>query len=141
MLKKFFIFLYFTLLLTACGGSAQPSTEIILDAVEFSYSPMSVKVPVGEPVVLTLRNTGAVEHDLVIERIKANVDLVQDSGSDAHHAHGADANYDLHFSAQPGETSTIQFIVSEPGTYTFFCSVIGHKEAGMLGELIVVAEE
>ena len=141
MLKKFSIILSFTLLLAACGGSTQPATEIILDAAEFTYSPMSVKVPVGEPVMLTLRNTGAVEHDFVIEKIQANVDLVQDSGSDAHHAHGAEVNYDLHFSAQPGETSAIQFTVSEPGTYTFFCSVVGHKEAGMLGELIVVAEE
>ena len=141
MLKTLFIVLSFALLLNACGESAQPGTQIVLDAADFIYSPTSVKIPVGEPVMLTLRNTGAVEHDFVIEKIDANIDMVQDSGSDAHHAHGAEANYDLHFSAQPGETSIIQFSVSEPGNYTFYCSVVGHKEAGMLGELVVVAEE
>ena len=141
MLKKLFIVLSVALLLTACGEASQPSTEIILDAADFFYRPMSVKIPVGEQVMLTLRNTGAVEHDFVIEKIDARVDMQQESGSDTHRAHGAEATYDLHFSAQPGETTTIQFTVSEPGTYTFFCSVLGHKEAGMLGELIVVAEE
>src|SRR6185503_13585435 len=139
VLRKLLIVLSFTLLLNACGGSAQPGMEIVLDAADFIYSPASVKIPVGEPVMLTLRNTGAVEHDFVIEKIDANIDMVQDRGSDAHHEHGAEANYDLHFSAQPGETSTIQLTVSEPGNYTFYCSVPGHKEAGMLGELFVVA--
>ena len=128
-------------MLTACGGSKQATTQITLDATEFAYSPVSVTVPVGEPVSLTLQNSGLVEHDFVIEKINASIDVLKDSGSDAHHAHGAEANYDLHFSAQPGETSAIQVTISEPGTYTFFCSVAGHKEAGMLGELLVVAQE
>ena len=141
MLKKLFLITLLTLLLTACGGSAQSATEITLNATDFMYSPVSVTVPVGELVTLTFQNTGAVEHDFVIEKIDASVDMVEDSGSDTHHMHGADANYDLHFSAQPGETSTVKFTVSESGTYQFFCSVTGHKEAGMIGELIVVAEE
>ena len=141
MLKKLFIAVLVPLLVTACGGASQPATEITLDATDFAYSPVSVTIPVGEPVMLTLKNIGAVEHDFVVDKIAAEVEVVQDSGSDVHHAHGAEANYDLHFSAQPGETSVIEFTVSEPGTYTFYCSVAGHKEAGMLGELVVVAEE
>ena len=141
MFKKLFAVLAVALLLTACGGSAQPATEITLDATDFAYSPLSVTVPVGEPVMLTLKNSGVVEHDFVIEKIDASIDMVQDSGSDAHHTHGSQNNYDLHFSTQPGEMSVIQFTVSEPGTYTFFCSVQGHKEAGMVGELIVVGQE
>ena len=141
MSKKLFVVLAVTLLLTACGGSAQPAKEITLDASDFAYSPLSVTVPAGEPVMLTLKNSGAVEHDFVIEKIDASVEMIEDSGSDTHHMHGTEASYDLHFSAQPGETSVIQFTVSEPGTYTFFCSVQGHKEAGMVGELIVVDQE
>ncbi len=141
MLKKSLLVILPVLLLAACGGgAAQPSTEIELDASEFAYSPVTVTVPAGVPVQLTLKNMGAVEHDFVIEKIDAQVEMMHDSGSDAHHAHGAEAKYDLHFSAQPGDTSTIQFTVTEPGTYTFYCSVAGHKEAGMLGELIVRAE-
>ncbi|HEU0294793.1 MAG TPA: cupredoxin domain-containing protein [Anaerolineales bacterium] len=141
MLRKLLSVLAFTLLLTACGATSQPSTEITLDATDFSYSPASVTVPVGEPVVLTLKNSGAVEHDFVIEKIDVKAVLKKDSGSEAHHAHGEELNVDLHISAQPGDTSVLEFTVSEPGAYTFFCSVAGHKEAGMLGELVVTAQK
>ena len=140
MFRRIFISLVFAVLLTSCGGDAKPTTELTLDATDFAYSPLSITVPAGEPVLLTLKNSGNLEHDFVIEKIDVKTDVIQDSGSDAHHAHGAEANYDLHFSAQVGETSVIQFTVSEPGTYQFFCSVAGHKEAGMIGELIVVAQ-
>lgn len=141
MLKKVFIVLSFALLLNACGGSAQSGMEIELEAADFIYSPASVKIPVGEPVVLTLRNTGVVEHDFVIEQIDVKSVLKKDSGSDAHHAHGEAMNFDLHISAQPGDTSVLEFTVAESGTYVFFCSVAGHKEAGMVGELTVIAKE
>ena len=141
VLKNLFIILFVVLFMTGCSGSSQTVTEITLNATDFAYSPVSVTIPVGEPVVLTLVNSAVVEHDFVIDKIATRVEMIQDSGSDAHHAHGAEKNYDLHFSAWPGDTSEIRFTVSEPGTYTFYCSVAGHKEAGMLGELIVVAEE
>ena len=141
MLRKIFIVVVFAVLLNSCGGSAKPTTELTLDATDFAYTPLSITVPAGEPVLLTLKNSGNLEHDFVIEKIDVKTDVIQDSSSDAHHAHGVEANYDLHFSAQVGETSVIQFTVSEPGTYQFFCSVAGHKEAGMVGELVVIAEE
>ncbi|HEX2996197.1 MAG TPA: plastocyanin/azurin family copper-binding protein, partial [Anaerolineales bacterium] len=63
------------------------------------------------------------------------------SGSEAHHAHGEEQNYDLHVSANAGETSVLELTVSEPGTYEVFCSVQGHKEAGMIGKLNVVDQQ
>jgi uncharacterized cupredoxin-like copper-binding protein len=135
------LLIVWAVLLTACGGTTKASTEITLDATDFSYSPVSVNVPAGEPVVLTLKNSGVVEHDFVIEKIDVQSVVKKDSGSEAHHAHGEEMDFDLHISAQPGDTSVLEFTVSEPGTYTFFCSVAGHKEAGMLGELVVAAQE
>lgn len=44
---------------------------------------------------------------------------------------------DLHIAVKPGGTSTLTFTPTEPGEYEFNCSVTGHKEAGMVGKLIV----
>jgi uncharacterized cupredoxin-like copper-binding protein len=98
-------------------------------------------IPAGQPITLTVKNTGNIEHDFVIEKINAATEVIEDNGSNAHHTHGEQANYDVHVSARPGEASVLQLTVSEPGTYEVFCSVEGHKEAGMIGELTVLPQE
>jgi len=39
--------------------------------------------------------------------------------------------------AAPGTTASGSLSVARPGTYGFFCSVPGHREAGMVGALEV----
>ena len=38
---------------------------------------------------------------------------------------------------KPGESGTSEFIPSEEGTYYYICTVPGHREQGMVGEIIV----
>ncbi|HNQ96148.1 MAG TPA: cupredoxin domain-containing protein [Anaerolineales bacterium] len=138
MPQKTIIILALAALLAGCGGTAQPTTEISLEASDFAYSTPSITVPAGQPVTLTMHNAGAVEHDFVIEKINVTDVQASDSGPAAHHQVGHAPEYDLHFFAKSGETETLEFTALEPGTYQIFCSVEGHKEAGMIGELIVV---
>ena len=35
------------------------------------------------------------------------------------------------------ETSSIVFMAMEKGTYEFYCTITGHKEAGMVGTLVI----
>ena len=142
MLKKFLLVVIPAIVLMACSsGPSTPATDVSVEMTDFAYSPSSIAVPVGQPVKFTIKNTGNIEHDFVVERIDAATDIVQDSGSEAHHAHGQEQNYDLHVSAGVGETSVFELTVSEPGTYKVFCSVEGHEAAGMVGELIVLDQE
>jgi uncharacterized cupredoxin-like copper-binding protein len=142
MLKKAFLIVLSLIVLSACSSQpSQAATELTVEMTDFAYNPSSVTVPAGEPVTLTVKNIGNIEHDFVVEKIDATTNVMQDSGSDAHHAHGEEQNYDLHVSAGVGETSVFQLTVSEPGTYKIFCSVEGHEEAGMIGKLIVLDQE
>ena len=128
------------LLLSACAGASKSATDIEVKLTDFSYVPSSITVPVGQPVVLTINNTGRVEHDFVVEKIDVTNVVAQDSGSE-HHMQDMDAStYDLHVSTGPGQTNSLQFTALEPGTYQIFCSVDGHIEAGMVGELIVASQ-
>ena len=139
MWKRVGFVLVSLVLLAACASQpSQPATELTVELTDFAYTPSSITVPAGQPVTLTLNNTGNIEHDFVVETIDVTAEVIQDNGSNAHHAHGAEQNYDLHVSARAGETSIVQLTIAEPGTYKIICSVEGHEEAGMIGELIVL---
>jgi uncharacterized cupredoxin-like copper-binding protein len=76
------------------------------------FKPSSIEVRAGQPVELTLRNTGAIPHDFTLsEGVSKRVKIEADGG----------------------ETARATFTVERPGTYTFICSVGGHAEAGMRG--------
>lgn len=142
MSTKIVLILLPFLLLSACASrSSQPSNELTVEMTDFAYTPSSLTIPAGQPITLTLNNTGNIEHDFVVEKISATTKLIQDNGSTAHHAHGAEQSFDVHVSARAGETSIVELTVSEPGTYKIFCSVEGHEEAGMSGELTVTDPE
>lgn len=140
MFKKISLILVLTSLLYGCTGASQPVTEITVELADFSYGPSSITIPAGQPVTLTLNNTGLLEHDFVVEKINVKDVISEDSGSQ-HHMHDmGSSTYDLHASTAAGQTNVLHFTALEPGTYKIFCSVAGHIEAGMIGELVVVSE-
>ena len=144
MLRKMFFMLGLAILLAGCTGAGAPqaaATEIIVEATDFAYNPISVTVPAGQAVTLTLNNKGKVEHDFVVDNINVTNVETSDTGPAAHHQMGEMPNYDLHFFAKAGDTAVLNFTALEPGTYEIFCSIAGHKEAGMIGKLIVVDQE
>jgi uncharacterized cupredoxin-like copper-binding protein len=139
MQSTYLLFLVAAVALAACAAPAQPSTAVTISETEFAFSPGSLTVPVGEPVTITFENAGAQEHDFVIEQI-AVADVVKDEAADdsGHDMSGMEMDYDLHVATTPGGTSTLIFTATELGTYDFYCAVKGHKEAGMVGKLVVV---
>lgn len=134
MLFKKVLPVVLVMFLYACSG--QSVTKATLTMKEFGFEPNTITVTAGTPVELTLVNEGAIEHDFVIEIIP--VENVSSSNSGDHHmATDEHSEFDLHSSTTAGETSALTFTVTEPGTYKIICSVPGHLEAGMTGELIV----
>ena len=93
------------------GAAAQKVTVV---AKEFTYTPSKVTVKAGQPVQLVLDNKGVIEHDFVVDKLKVKMGTIQ-----------------------PGKTGTVTFTPNAKGTFEFYCSVPGHKEAGMKGTLVV----
>ena len=83
-------------------------------SLEFDQESLEAK---GSSVTVTFENPAPIAHDFCIE------------GSDGDELGCTELVAD-------GDTSSQQFDL-EPGEYTFFCSVAGHREAGMEGELTV----
>ena len=109
--------------------------EITLDAEEWLFEPAVLEVPVGHRVELSLVNHGMVEHDVEVVGVPVEdievVGAVERLGGD-HHDEGVIATH-----AEPGTTATVVFTATEVGEYEFACTIPGHKEAGMVGKLVV----
>jgi nitrite reductase (NO-forming) len=108
----------FSLALAACGdgesGAAADDldADVVVETVEMAYEPSRIVIPAGETVTVGLVNAGALRHDLT---------LPDGTRSDV---------------LQAGETS-----VMEIGPLTedvvAWCSVPGHRTAGMELEIVV----
>jgi len=126
-------------LLAACSSAPEPMA-VSLQATEFQYGPKTIEAVVGQQVTVTLVNGGTVEHDFVILEIPL-AEPVADSGEAdemaGHNMGELEMQAAVHGEAMPGVTGSVTFTPTQAGTYEFFCAVAGHKEAGMVGTLIV----
>lgn len=100
--------------------SGQQPTEnvkaVVVEGTEFEFNPSSISVTKGEKVRITFKNVGSSVHDFYIEELGIKTNLLN-----------------------PGESQTVEFIADKTGTFTFYCTVPGHKELGMEGEIKVNA--
>ena len=74
---------------------------------------------VGDTVAITLINDDGRFHDIVIDEFNAATPVI----------------------GERGQEETIQFTADQAGTFYYYCSVSGHRQAGMEGQLIVAAGE
>jgi nitrite reductase (NO-forming) len=93
---------------TPDAGGAQ---EITVVGHDIYFEPAEVNAKAGK-VTFVLPNEGAAPHDFSIDEL------------------------DIHVAMPPGETQTIEAEIPA-GTYEFYCNVPGHKDAGMVGTLVV----
>ena len=84
-------------------------------ATEFKFTPNRLTLAGPGELTVTLQNKGLIEHDFVIEGVDGRV------------------------ATAAGKAGTAVFTVGQAGTYAYFCSIAGHREAGMEGRLVVRA--
>jgi uncharacterized cupredoxin-like copper-binding protein len=132
-----------TTILAACGGTAQPTaptlTEITLVATDIAYDKNLLEVVAGQPVKVTLQNEGVLEHDFSIMEIPTTGEVIADEASMSaeHDMEGMAMEPEVHVASPAGTSQSVQFTPSQAGEYEYSCTVAGHKEAGMVGTLVV----
>lgn len=138
-----------TVLMAACGSSSEsssttdlPTAEFTIVATDIAYDTDQLEVAAGQPIAITFKNDGFLEHDFSIMEIEHSGEVMShdEGGMDGHDMGHMSDIPDVHVAAaMNGGSSSLEFTPSEPGEYEFFCTVAGHKEAGMVGKLIVNA--
>ncbi|MBE2222128.1 MAG: cupredoxin domain-containing protein [Anaerolineae bacterium] len=143
MKQVIFILLMATaVLLTACGAKTETTNtkaELSLTATDIAFDTNRLEVKAGEQVHVTLHNEGVLEHDFSIMKMPHTGDVMAE---ESEHGMGHDMSSmsmepEIHVAAPTGESLSVEFTPSTPGEYEFFCTVAGHKEAGMVGTLVV----
>ncbi len=93
------------------GGGGEGGESVPFVAVDIAYEEAPEQVPAGA-LTFALDNQGAIEHNVVIEELGDQVVVT----------------------ALGGESATGN-VTLEPGSYTYYCSIAGHRAAGMEGSL------
>jgi plastocyanin len=88
-------------------------TDLSITAIDIAFTATELQAPADTDVTLTLTNTGVAQHDLVIEGTDYGTPLLN-----------------------TGESASFTFNLPA-GEYTYYCTVPGHRAAGMVGKLIV----
>lgn len=103
------------LAIAGCGGGDDGGEPVEVRALDHDYEGLPDEVEAGT-LELVMRNEGVAAHDLLVEELDDErvVDVVA-----------------------PGDEGSGS-VELEPGTYTLYCSIPGHREAGMEHELEVV---
>lgn len=132
----------FTLAACSSGGTAEtkPETkEVTLVASDIAYDMKRVEAAAGQPVSLTLENQGVLEHDFSIVEIPLLGEVTTEHAEepDDHDMSEVDEEPAVHVAAAADGHSTIEFTPAAPGEYVYYCTVSGHREAGMEGVLVV----
>jgi len=97
---------------------APPDATLLVRADEFAFEPRRLELRAGQPTRIELQNDGALEHALVVKTPDGSDDWIHLHAP----AHGEDAG---------------TFRLDRPGTYPLLCTIPGHTEAGMAGQLVV----
>ena len=110
--------------------SDKETQKFVIETSEMNYSPNEIIVEKNKPITFQLYNSDQIEHDIEIINLSFST-ITQDT-----HQHKLMENV-LHLHAGPQKTSETTFVINESGTYEFYCTIPGHKESGMVGQLVV----
>jgi plastocyanin len=95
------------------GGTASPGSGIRVSMTDYAFEPDPLVLS-GDDKVVTIVNDGEIPHDFVVPELgKGTPDL------------------------PPGGELTIDFSDQPAGTYEVVCDITGHREAGMVSQLII----
>jgi plastocyanin len=125
--------------LTACGGSDDNGDTTAADTAATTATTSGSSSGGSSTIAISADPSGALAYEQTDVTAKAGADTL-DFTNDSSTPHDVVVEGD---DGEVGRTDVIQGdeatadLDLKPGTYTFFCSVPGHREAGMEGTLTV----
>lgn len=122
----------------SCSTTNLPESTVTVIAKDMSFAPGEIHMDSNKTVKLILQNNGTVVHDLMIKNLDTRFasEVHEHNHDHRHHTGKPEIGGQIHVAAAPGEVSSTD-VELKPGRFEYYCSVPGHRQAGMVGLLIV----
>jgi uncharacterized cupredoxin-like copper-binding protein len=97
------------------GSAAEfvSNNGLLVQTEDFKFAQDEIRITAGTDVQLALLNSDLLSHSFDVDE------------------------WDLHIAMPANDSAEATITISQPGAYTFYCAIPGHREAGMIGVLIV----
>ena len=119
-------------------SSAPPSALTTAIAMrDIAFTPTAISVPAGRTARLTFTNSASQVHDFTVERMAVRNMRMQGGMAQDHDMAQMSTAPAMHIAVAAGKSANLDFQPATPGDYEFYCSVPGHREAGMRGTIHV----
>lgn len=121
-------------ILSACGGGSSSAGTTVEMLDTFKFNPESITVASGSQVVI--KNTGALQHNWVLVNSADASDVANAALANGGSAEGLPGVLAGGKLLNGGQEETLTISVPA-GTYQYICTVAGHYQAGMVGNITV----
>lgn len=108
------------------------TVEVVLSD-DMRFTPSSIDVKAGETIRFFVRNTGQLDHELVLGQLDELEAHAREMLSNPGMVHKKPNQVHL----KPGQRGGMVWQFTQAGTVDFACTVPGHLEAGMVGQVNV----
>lgn len=97
----------------ASGQTVTGTKEFVVSGIDFSFTPNTMKVNMGDTVKVTFKDTSGV-HDFRLDEFKVATKVLAG-----------------------GKEETVEFVADKKGSFEYYCSIGNHRKMGMKGTLVV----
>jgi len=119
------------------GDTTKPARIIQVTMGEpdgkMTFIPAKIEVKKGEQVKFMLRNNGELEHEFILATTAENLKHAEAMKKNPNMEHDDPNGIRL----APKKTGEIVWKFTKSGTFEYSCLIPGHREAGMIGTVVV----
>ncbi len=119
------------------GDPAKPARVVQVTMVETDgkmlFLPARIEIKKGDQVKFLLRNNGKLDHEFVLASTAENLEHAKNMKANPDMAHDEPNGKQL----APSKTGQIVWKFTKAGEFEYACLIPGHREAGMVGSIVV----
>jgi uncharacterized cupredoxin-like copper-binding protein len=115
------------------GNPQNPARTIQVEMSEMAYAPSRIEVKRGEQIRFVIRNTGKEEHEFLLATTEENLKHGEAMKEHPHMVHDDPNGVRL----APEKSAEIVWKFTKGGTFEYSCLIPGHRDGGMIGQIVV----